>query len=206
MKLLKPVQRIAMVAMLLIVASGTAHAQLGGLVKKAKNAASKVKVTTSAPAGDTSGGTNAAMDDYNSNPENFYEWPRVREKLLADKVGGLANFYELNTPSGEVLLKYYVMSENVPTNADKALRNACIAAEGIMGIYHRIYGITQAKYAKQNPAAGIYQLDDTVARHIKYAETSNTPKRISKAEADALREQMKRARKMYIEFTGYQED
>ena len=47
MKTIKNFQRIAFVALLIVFASSAAHAQFGGLMKKAKAAASKVGVSAS---------------------------------------------------------------------------------------------------------------------------------------------------------------
>ena len=129
--------------------------------------------------------------------------------MLAEKAGGLANLYELNTPSGQVLLKYYNMflenevKRNLPSSG--ALHDAAQCSSYMIGICQNIYGVTRPKYAKQNPEAKLHNIDDTMTRYIKYAENPKDPTHISKADANALREQLKVLRKKYIEFTGYKE-
>lgn len=113
-------QTILKLTMLVAIAFGmqtTASAQLGGLVKKAKQAAGKVnvKVDNGNQATTTTTTTTTTQSSQSDNPFNDPEYVKAerqktswsREEDAVKEAGGMQNFLELNTPDGAVLWKYY---------------------------------------------------------------------------------------------------
>ena len=152
MKTMTLIRTLMAVAMLFAVQT-SANAQLGGLLKKAKNAAEK---TVKGVVNGTSSGnvgaealTNVQIE--NAREEHLRNSPQAREYANVEKAGGWDKYLELDkTANGQILYKYFALGEGGYEAEDKyskengydisCVRNATGAARTLVQVIRWMKG------------------------------------------------------------------
>lgn len=218
MKTMTLIRTLMAVAMLFAVQT-SANAQLGGLLKKAKNAAEK---TVKGVVNGTSSGnvgaealTNVQIE--NAREEHLRNSPQAREYANVEKAGGWDKYLELDkTANGQILYKYFALGEGGYEAEDKyskengydisCVRNATGAARTLVQVIRWMKGNTETYGEYGRPEYALDKFNNSVPEALKRASQATRGKKpISQAELQALTAENTRLKELYKAGTGVRE-
>ena len=200
---MKTMTRTLMAVAMLFAVQTNASAQLGGLMKKAKNAAEKT-VKGAANGGNvaTEASSNAAAEQARADYEK--EHPAIQEKRNAEKAGGMDKYLGLDqTENGRILWKYANLTSDEYTGGQN-IRNAFEAARQLTFILRYLKGNTEEFSAHAQPAYVLDMVNNQIPANIKRARESKGVN-LPKGDIDAIAAELPRIKQLYLSQTGTKE-
>lgn len=196
-----------------------AQAQLGGLMKKAKNAAGN---TVKGVLNGTSNGNVGADATTNMQAEQAradYEkaHPAIQESNNVEKAGGMDKYLGLDqTENGKILYKYWALDEGGYTAMDdysketgsdiSCVRNAGSAARYLLQVLRWMKGNTETFNTIGQSAYALDLFNNVIPDNIKRAGKAVAGKKpVGQADLQALTAECARIKDLYKQSTGVRE-
>jgi len=222
----KTTLRILTAVMMLLTMQTSANAQFGSLMKKAKNAASKVTKTvedatkatngqsqstdgTTSASGTTSNEQQSAADQQKmmEDAQASYraQHPQAMEKYNAEKAGGMDKYLGLDqTENGRILWKYANLSSEEST-AGQNIRNANEAARQLTFILRYLKGNTEQFSAHAQPAYVLDMVNNQIPENLKKAKEKPGKAPVPAGDIAAISSELTRIKALYLSQTGTKE-
>ena len=196
-----------------------AHAQLGGLMKKAKNAASNTVKGVLNGNSDGNVGADAVtnMQIEQAKEEHLKNSPQAREYYNVEKAGGWDKYMELDkTANGQVVFKFWQLNEGGYDAIEKyckeggydvsCVRNAAGAAQMLGQVIRWMKGNTETYGEYGRPEYALEKFNSWIPDNIKRAGKATVGKKpVSQADLQALTAENARLKELYKAGTGVKE-